>query len=177
MTFSKCAALLLALALSLGACGDDEMDLESSTTTSTAAETADSPVDPASPAAEPGASPADRAAKSELRNAITAAKTLATDSEGRFEKPGTGEPIDAAALAAENPSGQYGPSGSASADVVSVLVRDVSGPNSDIWLVTASTAGTFFCIHGDTAGSITFGHAGSEAEAVVACTEEAWPGD
>lgn len=182
MSLPRIAPILFALAAALGlaSCGGETSDLDAGATATSAVPQTSSPEsDPAAPAGsmEESSEQADKAAKSELRNAFTAAKVIATDHEGRFEKDAAGTPIDAAALEHENSSEQYGPSGSASADVVSVLVRDVSGRNSDIWLVTASTAGRFFCIHGATDGTVTFGVADSEANAVAACGESSWPDD
>ena len=206
MRLSKTASTLVALvaALSLTACGDETSDEDAAATTSSiVAPSADSAGgDAGAPNAggspgetEPGAAPpgggtgstaassqgsnpsADREAKSDLRNAFTAAKVIATDHEGRFEKDDAGNPIDAAALSQENASEQYGPSGSASIDVVSVLVRDVSGRNSDIWLVKASSPRRFFCIHGNSMGEVSFGLADSEPGAVAACGGSSWPPD
>ena len=171
------ATLSAVVALGVGACSSDDV-IEGDVTTTTpttppAAPDGDgSATDPAALAAVA----ADRAAKSELRNAITSAKTIATDFDGRYQQDEAGTPIDAARFGMEAPDLKFGPAGSATADVVSVLVRDESGRNSDIWLVTASTAGSYFCIHG-TAGAVTHGIAASEDEAIAGCDAESWPGD
>ena len=122
-------------------------------------------------AEEAAARAADRAAQSNLRNAFTAARTISTDYEGRFEKNAAGDPIDGEALQAENPDPNftYGPSGSAAEDVVSVRVESVDGPNSHIWLITQSSAGGFHCIGGTTDGEVSRTKGESEAAAQATC--------
>lgn len=200
-TLSVLTALVIGTAV--GACGgdgDSEIDGDPDPTTSTVAGaaigdgtgTSESPAggpvpgtdgaaqpdgqagdSTGSPGATPG--PSDRAVESDLRNAFTAARTISTDFQGRFSKDEADNPIDAESLSAQESSLRFGPSGSASTEVISVLVRDVSGKNSDIWLVETSTSGSFLCIHGDSAGKVTYGAAASEAAAVASCDTDSWP--
>jgi len=130
---------------------------------------------PDSPAAgeddDASTSEADRAAQSLLRNAFTAARTISTDYQGRFQKNAAGDPIDGAALQAENPDWDlaYGPPGNAGVDVVSVAVSSVDGPNSHIWLIAQSSGGTFYCLGGTWTGEVSRSTGESEEAAKATC--------
>ena len=148
------------------------------TTISTTVPTAPPPTDgqetqpPAQQSDDGTMAPAgDRKAQSDLRNAFTGAKTIATDYEGRFQKNDAGDPIDAAALEQENPQPDldYAPEGGAAVGVVSVSVESVDGPNSHIWLVTRSSAGLFFCIGGTSDGEVSRTTGDSEPAAKASC--------
>ena len=123
------------------------------------------------PGDDESASSADRAAQSDLRNVFTAARTISTDYQGRFQKNDAGDPIDGAALEAENPDSgvTYGPPGRADVDVVSVTVSSVDGPNSHIWLITQSSAGEFYCLGGTSDGEVSRSTGASEAAAKATC--------
>ena len=115
------------------------------------------------------ATEADRRAQSDLRNAFTAARSIATDYEGRFQKNDAGDPIDPAALEAENPSLNYAPSGGAAVGVVSVAVESADGPNSHIWLITRSSTGRFYCVGGTSTGEVSRTTGTSEPAAKASC--------
>lgn len=118
---------------------------------------------------------ADRAAQSTLRNAFTAARTISTDYQGKFQKNAAGDPIDGPALQAENPDSDltYGPPGSAGVDIVSVMVSSLDGPNSHIWLITQSSAGTFHCLGGTSVGQVSRSTGESEQAAKATCVDGA----
>lgn len=131
------------------------------------------PDSPAGSGEDDGASAreGDRAAQSDLRNAFTAARTISTDYQGRFQKNPAGDPIDAAALQAENPNWDlaYGPPGSAGVDMVSVTVSSLDGANSHIWLVAQSSGGTFYCLGGTWTGEVSRSRGESEEAAKATC--------
>lgn len=113
----------------------------------------------------------DGGAQSDLRNAFTAVRTIATDYQGRFQKNPAGDPIDGPALQAENPNSglAYGPSGSAGVGTMSVTVSSLDGPNSHIWIVAQSSAGTFFCLGGTWTGELSASMGESEEAARATC--------
>lgn len=113
-----------------------------------------------------------RAAMSRLRAALVAAQILAVDHGGQFSDA-PGDPIDEVSLKKQAPDINFVPSGSAAGDAVSVRVDSPNGPNSDIWLVTATRAGDFYCIHGR-GNATTYGTGKSEDEAVGRCDSESW---
>lgn len=88
----------------------------------------------------------DRAAQSDLRNAFTAAKSIATDFEGDWKTATTCTGTSVAftsALTTENGSLTY------AADATSISETSigvvVSGSCKELLLTRASTSGTFFC--------------------------------
>lgn len=113
----------------------------------------------------------DRAAQSDLRNAFTTARVISTDYQGRFQKNPAGDPIDAAAMQEEDPNSDlaYGAPGSAGVDLVSVAVGSLDGANSHIWLVTQSSAGTFYCLGGTWTGEVSRSMGESEEAAKATC--------
>ena len=83
----------------------------------------------------------DRAAQSDLRNGLTAAKVFYTDTEDYF--------ATAAELEAIEPSLDFEPMAAATADIVGFVVEDVVAANDDnniITLAKQSASGTWFCI-------------------------------
>ena len=95
----------------------------------------------------------DRGAQSDLRNALTASKTIATDSAGLFQVGVVN--ISKTDMAAAEPSLTYD-------DVVdnastSVVGFNVEGTGASITLVKKSASGTFFCISATKDGKVTYG--------------------
>ena len=140
------AALLAALAL-LGACGGDDDDDEAAATTS---ET--TPDDHAF----------DLGVQSELRNAMTAAKTIAVDAGGRFVDA-SGAPLDEEDLVAVDPE----------LDVDQVVT---ASEGADIVLVKVSESGTAFCIAATSDGTVTYGADDdpSNVDSIADCVDESW---
>ena len=93
----------------------------------------------------------DRGAQSDLRNALTASKTLATDSAGLFQVGGVN--IVAADMATAEPSLTYDVVANASTSVVGV---NTEGTGASITLVKKSASGTFFCISATSNGVVTY---------------------
>jgi type IV pilus assembly protein PilA len=94
----------------------------------------------------------DRGAQSDLRNALTAAKTIATDSAGLFEVAGT--EIAASDMETAEPSLTYDVIANADTDTVGVL----TGANGvSITLAKESASGTFYCISATDDGVVTYG--------------------
>jgi type IV pilus assembly protein PilA len=107
----------------------------------------------------------DRGAQSSLRNALTAAKTIATDNDGFFvTAPGT--PIDAAAMDVAEPSLDFAAAGAKK--VIGVKVTPSTG--AVITLTTQSASGKFFGIQSDSTGNVTYCKAGDADFALGACT-------
>jgi len=136
---------------------------------------ADSP-NPLAPKIVDGATAraSDGRAESDLRRALTAAKTLAADWEGRWSAGASDMPIDHQALSREDSGVAFAGPGEAAPGVVSVRVESVDAPNSDLWLASGSTTGTFRCIHSTSAGAVFFGEGTSEDEALAKCVNESW---
>jgi type IV pilus assembly protein PilA len=93
----------------------------------------------------------DRAAQSDLRNALTAAKSMATDSAGKFYSAGT-TVIDDAAMEAAEPSLDF--DGTA-ADTDTVFVKTAAA-GADIVFVrqTAGSSNTFYGITATSSGVV-----------------------
>ena len=119
----------------------------------------------------------DRAAQSDLRNAFTAAKSIATDFEGVF-KTASGACTDtgalfAAALESENASLTYTatmPPAAASQNIGVAL----SDNCRQLLLVRESTSGTWYCLAANQAGN-TFrdkGAASGDVDAYADCNVE-----
>jgi type IV pilus assembly protein PilA len=95
----------------------------------------------------------DRSAQSNLRNALTAAKTLATDKEGQFQNS-AGTVITNADMFATEPSLSFNTT--AAVGVISTTTN-ATGPGDDITFLTKSGSGTFFCIKALNTGTVTYG--------------------
>jgi type IV pilus assembly protein PilA len=93
----------------------------------------------------------DRGTQSDLRNALTAAKTLSTDSAGVFQVGGAD--ISATDMEAAEPSLTYGAVAAASTTVVGVLVE---GGGASIVLEKQSASGTWFGISADSSGNVEY---------------------
>jgi hypothetical protein len=133
----------------LGACGDDD-DAESASLMTQAGGV--------------GASDhaADVAAQSELRNGLTAAKTIAIEAAGRF-LDSDGNPLDAEDLAAVESSARFD----------SVVVGE---DGADIVLVKVSQSGTAFCIAATAGGAVTYGSVEdpSNVDSIADCVDGSW---
>ncbi|MDP9072410.1 MAG: prepilin-type N-terminal cleavage/methylation domain-containing protein [Actinomycetota bacterium] len=106
----------------------------------------------------------DRSAQSTLRNALSAAKTIATDNEGFFvTAPGT--PIDAVAMEAAEPSLTYAAAGGKG--VVGVKATALTG--AVITLTTQSASGKFYGIESDSNGNVTYCKASDADPALDTC--------
>ena len=97
----------------------------------------------------------DRAAQSDLRNAFTAAKSIASDFEGNWQtgdtcdSAGTASADFAAALGTENASLDYGEGTTTSEDTIAVDVSDDTGTPGDceqLLLQRLSTSGKNYCL-------------------------------
>ena len=99
----------------------------------------------------------DRGAQSDLRNGLTAAKTLATDSAGLFQVSGNN--INSSDMNATEPSLKFVAMASADATHVGVVTEDQASPaqaGAYITLVKKSASGTFFGISADKDGRVTY---------------------
>jgi type IV pilus assembly protein PilA len=96
----------------------------------------------------------DRSAQSDLRNGLTAAKTLATDRAGLFESAG-GANITVADMIAVEPSLLFVAVASANDRQVGMVVE---GTGAAITLVRQSTGRDFYCISATSAGVVSYGH-------------------
>jgi type IV pilus assembly protein PilA len=113
----------------------------------------------------------DRSAQSDLRNGLTAAKTLATDNAGKFLNS-AGTVIVGADLHAVEPSLTF-----VDADASDKNVQVTTGTGgSDITLVRESDSGDFFCISSDVDGAVKYGK-GATAAAIstrATCNADKW---
>lgn len=108
----------------------------------------------------------DEAAKANLSRASTAARIVMTPSDPSSAAGGTVTPQS---LSQSEPSLKFVPAGGASVDVISVR----SAAPGDVYLVTASPSGTFFCTH--LAGAAqTYGSGETEEAAVLRCGQASW---
>lgn len=89
----------------------------------------------------------DRGAQSELRNALTAAKTIATDDAGLFTN------VTTATLATAEGSLTYAGNLVPATKVVSVAVQTT---NSELLLQTKSASGTSFAICANSSGQVKY---------------------
>jgi len=139
---------LVAALLVLGACGDDDDDAVSDD--STTMETT------------PQSQAFDLGVQSDLRNALTAAKTIATDAAGRFVDA-EGNPLDEEDLVAVDPE----------LDVDQVVT---ASEGANIVLVKVSESGTAFCIAATSDGAVTYGsdEDPSNVDSIADCVDESW---
>ena len=98
----------------------------------------------------------DRGAQSDLRNGLTAAKTLATDSAGLFQVSGVN--IVAADMTATEPSLSFVAMASADATHVGVLTENASATDVGTYLtlVKKSASGTYFGISATRDGVVSY---------------------
>ena len=98
----------------------------------------------------------DRGAQSDLRNALTAAKTVATDYSGYFLKSSTAD-LDAATMSATEPSLTFDVMANASSSVIGVAVADTGTTlGTSITLEKASASGTWFGVSATNNGVVTY---------------------
>src|SRR5687768_2837658 len=116
----------------------------------------------------------DRGTQSDLRNALTAAKTLATDNAGAFMNPDGSAVIDAADMAAAEPSlaAQFD---DATVDKDDLLVV-TAALGADITLAKQSASDTYFCISATDDGVVTYGSgaAAADVDAAADCQDTSW---
>ncbi len=112
----------------------------------------------------------DRGAQSNLRNALSAAKTIATDYDGFFLKDGT-NPIDAVAMEAVEPSLEY-----AAAGAKGTVGVTVPADGSNIFLWTQSASGKWYGMKSNATGTVTYCKDGGADAALDAagCSDGAW---
>ncbi|MCU1483481.1 MAG: prepilin-type N-terminal cleavage/methylation protein [Actinomycetia bacterium] len=110
----------------------------------------------------------DRAAQSDLRNALTAAKTLATDNAGYFlDNSATPVAIDSADLIAAEGSLSFDVIANASTSKIGILVPS---DGSSIVLEKVSASGTAFSVAANKDGAVTYcKSAGTGATAKADC--------
>lgn len=118
----------------------------------------------------------DRGAQSDLRNALTAARTIATDYEGFFKTAQTcaGNEVDASALADEEAALSYQDSMDPSDQEIGV---DVSADCTVLGLVRESASDTWFGLKASKTGSVTFCKdtvAEAYNSASGTCDDESW---
>ena len=113
----------------------------------------------------------DRGAQSDLRNAMTAAKTLATDSAGIFQVNGTD--IAATDMATAEPSLTYDVVANADTSTVGVITGT---GGTDITLVKKSASGTYFCISATSSGVVKYGKnaALTSVDTAAECADPSW---
>ena len=95
----------------------------------------------------------DRGAQSDLRNALTASKTLATDNAGKFFGPDGTTPINATHMEEAEPSLEYAAMAGVTTSIVGV---STAADGSQITLVKESASGTFFGISSNSSGEVTY---------------------
>lgn len=125
----------------------------------------------------------DRGAQSDLRNALTAARTIATDYEGFFKKASgactASTDVDASALKAEEAALDFIDTLEAadtSADITDVGV-ETSSDCTTIGLARQSASGTLFALKASQTGTVTYCK-DTEAKAFNdpsgTCDDESW---
>ena len=100
----------------------------------------------------------DRGAQSDLRNALTAAKTVATDHSGYFLKDDTNA-LDAATMNATEPSLTFGTIAEAVADpsLIGTLVGNTGAIlGTSVTFEKRSASGTWFGIGSDSTGRVKY---------------------
>ncbi|HET9443790.1 MAG TPA: prepilin-type N-terminal cleavage/methylation domain-containing protein [Acidimicrobiales bacterium] len=104
----------------------------------------------------------DRAAQSDLRNAITAAKTIATDFEGAFSKDAAAAPIDSVVMELNEASLNFDTAGLT--NYISVAVSDgalltveaTPTVNGVIFFTRKSASGNWYGICADYKGNVRY---------------------
>jgi|SRR5829696_4937358 len=116
----------------------------------------------------------DRGAQSNLRNGLTAAKTLATDAEGKFLNNATPPaPIDAADLAGVEGAVDFS---DAAADVDTDVVVETAVGGASILLYHQSASDKYFGIQSTSDGDVTYcqGAAVTAVDGTAACDDAKW---
>lgn len=116
----------------------------------------------------------DKDAQSVVRNALTAAREVATDHDGRFERA-PGLPADVVTMTAAEPAFQWvAHPGPAAVDVVGFLIGDsADGPNSRILLWTESSSGTWWGLQATRVGIVSYCKSDAETgvNSLAACSD------
>jgi type IV pilus assembly protein PilA len=114
----------------------------------------------------------DRGAQSDLRNGLTAAKTLATDAEGKF-LDGDGNVINAADLALVEGAVKFS---DAAADVGSKVVVETTTGGASILLYHQSESDKYFGIQSTSGGDVTYckGTAVTAVDDPATCDDAKW---
>jgi hypothetical protein len=104
----------------------------------------------------------DLGVQSDLRNAMTAAKTIAVDAAGRFVDA-SGEPLDKEDLLAVEPE-------------LDVDLVATASEGANIVLVKSSESGTTFCIAATSDGAVTYGSSDdpSNVDSIADCVDGSW---
>ncbi|MBW8826741.1 MAG: prepilin-type N-terminal cleavage/methylation domain-containing protein [Acidobacteria bacterium] len=102
----------------------------------------------------------DRGAQSDLRNALTAAKTVATDHSGYFQKD-DGTALDKDTMLATEPSLKFDAIGSATDSVIGVAVGSdttttPATPGLNVTFEKRSASGTWFGIGANSRGTVLY---------------------
>jgi type IV pilus assembly protein PilA len=103
----------------------------------------------------------DRGAQSDLRNALTASKTLATDNAGLFFGPDGATAITAADMEDAEPSLEYDVIANATTTVVGV---SAATNGTQITLEKGSASGTFFGISASSSGEVSYCKSDTKAD-------------
>ena len=113
----------------------------------------------------------DRGAQSDLRNGLTAAKTLATDAEGMFLDSG-GAVINAADLSGVEGAVDFS---DLAADVGSKVVVKTAAGGASILLYHKSSSGTHFGIQATSGGDVTYCKGAlADVDGTAACALDKW---
>jgi len=114
----------------------------------------------------------DRGAQSDLRNGLTAAKTLATDAEGKFLN-NAGTKIVAADLTGVEGAVDFS---DAAADVSTDVVVATATDGSSILLYHQSASDKYFGVRSTSDGDVTYCQGGAAADVNVSasCTDAKW---
>ncbi len=104
----------------------------------------------------------DRGAQSDLRNALTAAKTIATDDQGQVDT------VTAAALGVAETSITFSATADAASTTTVEVLSSTSGSTNQVLLVKGSASGKFYAVGTDDTGAvISCSATGSGAESAV----------
>ncbi len=116
----------------------------------------------------------DRGAQSNLRNALTAAKTIATDNSGTFMNGAAA--ITAADMTATEASLTFD-SVAANVETVGTIIVVTDAGGANIVLYNKSASGTYFCIAATSTGTVTYDKDTSAATGVdtlAECNSAKW---
>ena len=112
----------------------------------------------------------DRAAQSDLRNGITAAKTIATDSAGLMTA------VDASSLGTAEGALQFGSTGSTTTVGVVKSTGDTPAGSNAVLLYKESASGKFFGIVATKSGTVSYcsGTGASSVNVISSCSATKW---
>jgi type IV pilus assembly protein PilA len=112
----------------------------------------------------------DRSAQSDLRNALTAAKTVAVDSAGLFQVAGVD--MTAANLASAEPALTFS-AGTASASATAIGVAVAAG-GTNVLLVKQSASSKYFGVMATSGGAVTYCSSTTNNITTGNCTGSKW---